>query len=40
MAVLLNKADSIAPEAMQELVAWYKEACRFGRGAGVEGGSK
>jgi hypothetical protein len=28
MAVLLNKADSITPEAMEELVAWYKEACR------------
>jgi GTP-binding protein Era len=28
MAVLLNKADLIGEEEIEELKAWYKENCR------------
>eukprot|EP00967_Tisochrysis_lutea_P052415 scaffold64966_cov18-Tisochrysis_lutea.AAC.2 len=28
MAVLLNKADLISEEAVDELASWYKENCR------------
>lgn len=28
MGVLLNKADLVAPEALKELEAWYRDNCR------------
>lgn len=28
MAVLLNKADLVPPETVEELKTWYKENCR------------
>lgn len=28
MAVLLNKADLLAPEELSELEAWYRDNCR------------